>query len=89
MPPTISSNAKRGTGILNNEAYISKLVWNRQRYVKNPETGKRQARFPNYMYRVMKLALIVPPKYTGIHTAQIVLEKLPPEKGCSSGMPQE
>ena len=43
-PSTIAGNAKRGTGILNNEAYIGKLVWNRQRYVKNPETGKRQAR---------------------------------------------
>lgn len=41
---TISGNHKRGTGILNNELYIGKLVWNRQRYVKDPETGKRQAR---------------------------------------------
>ena len=43
---TISGNWKRGTGILNNELYIGKLVWNRQRFVKNPDTGKRQAR-PN------------------------------------------
>ncbi|MCC5961451.1 MAG: recombinase family protein [Rhodobacteraceae bacterium] len=32
---TISGNWKRGTGILNNELYIGKLVWNRQRFVKN------------------------------------------------------
>ena len=43
---TISGNWKRGTGILNNELYIGKLVWNRQRFVKDPESGKRQAR-PN------------------------------------------
>ncbi len=43
---TISGNWKRGTGILNNELYIGKLVWNRQRFVKDPETAKRQAR-PN------------------------------------------
>jgi DNA invertase Pin-like site-specific DNA recombinase len=43
---TISGNWKRGTGILNNELYVGKLVWNRQRFVKNPDTGKRQAR-PN------------------------------------------
>ena len=43
---TISGNWKRGTGILNNELYIGNLVWNRQRFVKDPETGKRQAR-PN------------------------------------------
>ncbi len=41
---TIIGNAKRGTGILNNEIYVGRLVWNRQRFVKDPETGKRQAR---------------------------------------------
>ncbi len=45
-PSTISGNWKRGTGILNNELYIGRLVWNRQRFVKDPSTGKRQAR-PN------------------------------------------
>ncbi|MGC9420007.1 MAG: recombinase family protein, partial [Rhodovulum sp.] len=43
---TINGNAKRGTGILNNELYVGRLVWNRQRFVKDPDTGKRQAR-PN------------------------------------------
>ena len=43
---TINGNPKRGTGILNNELYIGALVWNRQRFVKDPATGKRQAR-PN------------------------------------------
>ncbi|MFC0342106.1 recombinase family protein [Paracoccus niistensis] len=43
---TIHGNPKRGTGILNNELYVGKLVWNRQSYVTDPETGKRQAR-PN------------------------------------------
>ncbi|MDW4551738.1 recombinase family protein [Defluviimonas sp. D31] len=43
---TISGNWKRGTGILNNELYIGRLVWNRQHFVKDPATGKRQAR-PN------------------------------------------
>ena len=45
-PSTISGNWKRGTGILNNELYIGRLVWNRQRFVKDPATGRRQAR-PN------------------------------------------
>lgn len=43
---TINGNAKRGNGILNNEMYVGKLVWNRQRFLKDPDTGKRQAR-PN------------------------------------------
>ena len=43
-PSTIYGNAKRGTGILNNELYVGRLVWNRQRYVKDPDTGKRVSR---------------------------------------------
>ncbi|HVS08810.1 MAG TPA: recombinase family protein [Planctomycetota bacterium] len=43
---TIYGNWRRGTGILNNELYVGRLVWNRQRFIKDPETGRRQAR-PN------------------------------------------
>jgi site-specific DNA recombinase len=45
-PSTIHGNPKRGTGILNNELYIGRLVWNRLRYMKDPDTGKRVSR-PN------------------------------------------
>jgi hypothetical protein len=45
-PSTINGNRERGTGILNNELYIGRLVWNRQRYMKDPATGKRRSR-PN------------------------------------------
>jgi len=41
---TIYGNWRRGTGILNNELYIGRLVWNRQQFVKDPHTGRRQAR---------------------------------------------
>ena len=40
-PSTINGNWARGTGILNNELYIGRMVWNRLRYIKNPDTGKR------------------------------------------------
>ncbi|MCB1467469.1 MAG: recombinase family protein [Rhizobiaceae bacterium] len=43
-PSTIYGNWRRGTGILNNELYLGKMVWNRQRFIKDPSTGKRQAR---------------------------------------------
>jgi site-specific DNA recombinase len=43
-PSTIHGNRQRGAGILNNELYIGRLVWNRLRYVKDPETGKRVSR---------------------------------------------
>ena len=41
---TINGNKTRGTGILNNELYIGRLVWNRLRYVRNPRTRKRISR---------------------------------------------
>ena len=41
---TIHGNSARGTGILNNELYVGRLVWNRLRYVKDPATGRRVSR---------------------------------------------
>ena len=41
---TINGNRQRGTGILNNELYVGRLVWNRLRYIKDPATGKRVSR---------------------------------------------
>lgn len=43
-PSTIHGHASRGTGVLNNELYVGRLIWNRQRFVKDPDTGKRLAR---------------------------------------------
>ena len=43
-PSTINGNAARGTGILNNELYVGRLVWNRLRYLKDPDTGRRVSR---------------------------------------------
>ena len=43
---TIRGHHTRRTGILRNDLYVGKLIWNKQRYVKNPDTGKRLAR-PN------------------------------------------
>jgi len=43
---TINGNAQRGIGILNNELYAGRLVWNKVRMVKDPDSGKRLSR-PN------------------------------------------
>ena len=62
-PSTIYGNAKRGTGILNNELYVGRLVWNRLRYVKNPDTGKRVSRLnptSEWMSREVPELRIVP-----------------------------
>lgn len=40
----INGNAKRRDGMLENEIYIGRIVWNRVRMVKDPETGRRVSR---------------------------------------------
>jgi site-specific DNA recombinase len=40
----IRGHVARGTGLLNNALYIGRLVWNRQRYLKDPVSGRRRSR---------------------------------------------
>lgn len=42
-PSTIHGNALRGTGILNNELYIGRIVWNRPRFVEDPDDSWRRS----------------------------------------------
>nr|WP_183871203.1 recombinase family protein [Rhizobium sp. BK491] len=41
---TINGSAQRGNGIIRNPLYAGKIVWNRVRMVRDPETGKRISR---------------------------------------------
>ena len=41
---TINGHRIRRNGILNNELYRGRLVYGRQTFIRNPDTGKRQAR---------------------------------------------
>ncbi|TAN61476.1 MAG: hypothetical protein EPN20_12475 [Magnetospirillum sp.] len=43
---TIYGNPGRGNGIIHNRMYLGELTWNRQSFVKDPDSGKRTAR-PN------------------------------------------
>jgi hypothetical protein len=43
-PSTIHGNVQRRNGVLNNESHIGRPVWNRQRFLKDPDSGKRIAR---------------------------------------------
>jgi len=43
---TINGNKQRGTGIVQNELYLGRLVWNKVRMIKDLDTGKRLSR-PN------------------------------------------
>jgi site-specific DNA recombinase len=54
---TIRGHALRGTGILRNELYSGRLVWNRMTYIRNPATGRRVSRMNP---RVQTLATEVP-----------------------------
>jgi site-specific DNA recombinase len=44
-PSTLNGNRKRGTGILNNELYVGIMVWNRQKFKREPTTEMRIPRF--------------------------------------------
>src|SRR5262245_46328068 len=41
---TINGSRLRRNGVLNNELYAGRIIYNRQRFLKDPETGKRVAR---------------------------------------------
>ncbi len=41
---TIAGSRKRQNGILQNALYVGRIVWNRQSFVKDPETGRRVSR---------------------------------------------
>ena len=43
---TINGSRARANGIVNNALYVGRLTWNRQRFEKDPDTGKRVSR-PN------------------------------------------
>ncbi|HYI27573.1 MAG TPA: recombinase family protein [Bradyrhizobium sp.] len=61
---TINGSRSRQNGILSNRLYIGEIVWNRQRFIKDPATGKRISRLnPEsewIMASVPHLAIVAP-----------------------------
>lgn len=54
---TINGNLQRGGGILLNEIYAGRIVWNKVRMVKDPATGKRISRpNPKDQHRIAEAA---------------------------------
>ena len=82
-PSTIYGNRRRGTGILNNELYIGRLVWNRLKYVKDPDTGKRVSRLnPEedwIVTDVPELRLVDPALWEKVKRRQKALDAKPTE----------
>ena len=76
---TINGNRKRGTGILNNELYIGLLVWDRQSFDRDPDTGKRVARMngPEKTKRVPvpELRIIDQELWDAVRTYQASLDR--------------
>jgi DNA invertase Pin-like site-specific DNA recombinase len=75
---TINGSIKRANGILNNELYIGRLVWNRQRFIKDPATGKRVSR-PNpreawVIQEVPELRLVEPELWDEVQARQAALK---------------
>ena len=47
VTPRSGATRDEATGILRNELYVGRLVWNRQRYSKDPDTGRRISAEPS------------------------------------------
>ena len=67
----INGNVQRRTGLLHNELYAGRLVWNRVRMIKDPDTGKRVSR-PNpkgewRMVEVPDLAIVSSDLFDAAH----------------------
>ena len=69
---TIRGHALRGTGVLRNELYVGRLVWNRLRYTKDPATGRRVSRInprEDWIRRdVPDLRILEESLWTGVQT---------------------
>ena len=75
---TINGNPKRGNGILNNEMYVGRIVWNRQRFLKDPDTGKRVSRLNRpeewIIKEVPQLCLVDDELWQGVKARQEALK---------------
>ena len=82
-PSTINGNGARGTGILNNELYVGRLVWNRLAYVKDPDTGRRRSRQraagERVVMEVPELRIIDDALWQAVKTRQAMLRHEPRE----------
>ena len=84
----IRGHRQRGTGILNNELYIGRLIWNRLRYVKDPSTGKRVSRQNDpsdwIMTEVPELRIIDDTLWARVKARQEALDATPAVQGIKA-----
>lgn len=76
---TINGNRERGTGILNNELYIGRRIWNRLRYSKDPHTNRRVSRLNDRskweVAEVAHLRIVDQDLWDAVKTRQAALAK--------------
>lgn len=80
----IYGNAKRGNGILHNRLYRGEIVYNRQSFFRDPDTGKRKAR-PNpehewTIQRAPDLAIVSEDLWNQAHAALQIVTHAPDRK---------
>ena len=78
-PSALNGNRAKGTGILNNRLYIGELVWNRQRWLKDPDTGRRVARGNAEAAHVVELVpdlrIVTDVEWQAVKARQAALER--------------
>jgi site-specific DNA recombinase len=76
---TINGNAARGTGVLNNQLYVGRLVWNRLRYIKDPASGKRISRLNEpdrwIVQQVRELQIVPLDLWDAVKARQLALKR--------------
>lgn len=81
---TINGNTKRMNGILRNPLYCGRLVWNRVRMVKDPETGRRVSRAnPESEWQVKEkpeLAIVPPALFDAVQRRKAERAGVRPEQ---------
>ena len=90
-PSAINGARRQGTGILNNELYAGRLVWNRQRWLKDPVTGRRIARRNGaealVTQEVPELRIVEAELWEAARRRQARLDRAGHEDGDVSGQP--
>jgi site-specific DNA recombinase len=72
---TLYGEGQRGSGILRNELYAGRLVWNKVRMLKDPDTGRRVSRVnpsdDQQIVEIPHLAIITPEAFAAVRARMV------------------
>ncbi len=76
---TIRGHAKKGTGLLNNTTYIGRPCWGRQRFIKDPASGRRVSRVnpsgTEIVGEVPHLRIVSDPSWAAVKARQVEVSR--------------